>query len=328
MVLEFASLSDAWGVPPSLKKMVNRIGKREVEQKPPQVAPTQKLVFPNINTNSLENSNTNVNVNEGFDGNSNVFATERKSYAAQVNDYKLGCSMYGVCSPVEGFQSQSQIQSQNINPQSTHIPGSGAGSGSGNTVPCGPLELPVLGDMYGDQIKADMQKSLNTQLAQNSSPGTGYTPPTNYKNNVDMSKVTGFYDEEIEKYLFTNAMTVEDESKGGQQITGIITPPSKYEPYSNNSIANTPTPVNKPTDDNIHTTDKDESNTIIKSINHALKNLYETTTSYNPKNNIWDIAMFVLAGILIIVLLEQLFQIASAIGMRNTIAYLKSLDNI
>ena len=55
---------------------------------------------------------------------------------------------------------------------------------------------------------------------------------------------------------------------------------------------------------------------------------YETTTSYNPKNNIWDIAMFVLAGILIIVLLEQLFQIASAIGMRNTIAYLKSLDNI
>jgi hypothetical protein len=305
-------------MPASLKK-AGRIGKREIEQKPPQVAPEQKLLMPPPSRPGPPSPP--VVGEEGFVSTPYNFGSDRPTYASQANDYKLGCSMYGVCSPVEGFQS-------GPGPVGTGA-GSGVGMGPAATR-CGPLELPVLGDMYGDQVKADMKKALDVSLAQNSSPGAGYTPPTNYKTPVDMAKVTGVYDEEIESYLHSLAppstyMTVEQEVKGGQPITALASP-QKYT-YTNEKDANKETtdvaaalpgstgPVEE----------------LLQSINASLKALYNTASVYNPKQNWWDLAVFVLAGVLIIFLLEQLFQIASAIGMRNTInqlePYLKSLQS-
>lgn len=339
MALPYATLAEAWGSPASLKKSVYK-GKREVEnntymKQPVMMVPSDKPALGDgPQTNNLERLSITpsgaIKVTEGFESSQYNFGGDPPTYASRANDYKLGCSMYGVCSPVEGFQSAttSSTSASPLSQSTPQLPGSGAGSGG-----CDSQTFPLLGDMYSDQIKTAMTGTMNAQLAQNTAPGSGYIAPPNYKKPVDMSKVSGFYDEEIESYLHSMApvtpfMTVEQEVKGGQDITKDMIPfpnnnPVSLQPSypSGNALDNGrkpgPPPNNNPYNDGI-----------LESINRHLANLY----AYNPRQNWWDLTLYILAGIFVIFVLEQLFQVAATIGMRRTITqlepYLQELANL
>ncbi len=229
-------------------------------------------------------------VQEGFVSNEEPSASqmgprEKVTYRAQGADYDYYCKTFGICGPkVESFEDARSPKEKEAPKKPSRCVN-------------GPMSYQV---PISDKAKAQYDEALKASLTQNSSEGLPERPQMR---KADMEGVSGYYDEELEQYLQTKDM------KGS-----VLVPPTplpkedlQAQPYDPSA-----SPFRKAM---LEYQDEKEVR-VAPSVTSAPVNI-------NPWDNIWDIAIFVAAGLLILLLCEQLFKLAVMIGMRKTVELLE-----
>lgn len=188
------------------------------------------------------------------------------TYKGKANDYEYYRKQYGIQLPtIEGFEPASCATQSPIE-----------------------YKIPI-----SEEAKQAYQKAMATTLDEKVPT---YTPQTPQARVVDMSKVNGYYDEELEQYLQT---------KDVKPAPSLFVPPPPQKPLSQLPPEQTPAVVASNTAPSM---DESQSKTII---------------SDQAWQSFWDIFLFVFAGILIMFLCEQLFKMAMMIGMKRTVEMLE-----
>ena len=246
---------------------------------------------------------------ENYGGSSETDSMVRTTYRGMERNRKQYCDMYGICAAdqVETFVSGVPDVSDNSNGKQGLRVSAGAGSPAlvgTNNATCGSApdfyEVP-LSEETKKQFKQAMDTSLNQEMAATAMP----EPKLRYD---DMKNVTGYYDEDLEQYL---------KSSEASSI------PKRF-----------PMNPNAKPQDVLHNPESSPLQKTIKrfsehSIQEPLKpeNLAGTKTPlYEMKSAAsfgWDLAMFIIAGILIIILIDQLFKMGVMLGMRHTMELLE-----
>lgn len=190
----------------------------------------------------------------------NVGLGERVTYKGQANDYKYYKDNYGLKFPdMEGF----------------------CGTSS-------PLyyELPI-----SQEAAAAHKKAMNQSLE---APAPSTRPFVPEERTVDMNKVGGYVDEDLEKYLSTREAPEA---------------PAKFPAADNTAFAKIMRHFNM-----------GESSAprapVAASIAHPV-------TRTGVDNRAWDLIILVFFGLLIILLCEQLFKLAMMLSMKETVNILK-----
>ena len=239
-------------------------------------------------------------------------------YNAQAADYKYYCNAFGICSnpAVEGFANPTN-QINNSVPESQRypeVPGQTQGimfSKNGPPTPdvpgqlntpyygpnamgkCSRLQTPTYEYPISDASRAQFEQAMDASLNQEQG-ATQHFPYAMRKAN--MSSVSGYYDEELEKFLTTQSQKSEK-----------LPEPLKE------------TPINiEPT---IPIAEKQNVEKKASSFNYIQSPQY-----------IMDLLLFIAAGILIILLCDQIFKLGMSFGMRDTVKvlmpYLEELKKV
>ena len=230
-------------------------------------------------------------------------------YSSQVNDYKYYCDTYGICSKptVEGFANPDmmqhvvpsskrypQVQQSNSIPNimfSKNGPPNPDISGQVNTPyygpnpmgKCSPLQAPAYELPLSDENRAQFNQAMEASL--NQEQGATLSVPYPMRK-VNMNSVAGYYDEELEQFLTTQSMKNEKLPEPLKETPVDISSPDL-------SKAKTPSNDNK------------------TSFNYIQSPQY-----------IMDLLLFIAAGILVILLCDQIFKLGMSFGMRDTVQIL------
>lgn len=233
------------------------------------------------------------------------------TYKAMQRDMKYYCNEYGVCTPgskrgsasQEGFQSEIEYPAE---PRAPRAPQAARGAAkaapkAARAPPSCPLQPPRYEYPMSDESKQQFDAAMN--LALDDDPRSSFAPLSTTKaREVDMDGVDGFYDEEIESYLKTKEMksapmpevlTKATADLPGADKTPFAAAMSVFEKNKRPLLHPEPRPFGR---------DCEQVDYI---------------------QNLWDIGLFVLAGILVILLMEQLYKLAVYQGMRQTIQVLE-----
>lgn len=217
---------------------------------------------------------------EGFQSGKKTMSQEETpvTYRGQASDYEYYRKEYGINLPrIEGFQGAEQAS-------------------------CGvPASPPVYKVPISNESKEAYENAIATSLNEEV---PRYTPPTPEVRKVDMSKVSGYYDEELEQYLLSkdvNAapfVTLPPPSR--VEVEPVVREEPRYEPHRpiNTELIQPPPPE----------VPKEDTNTII---------------SNESWQNFWDMFLFIFAGLLVMFLCEQLFKLAMMVGMKRTVDMLE-----
>jgi len=201
------------------------------------------------------------------------------TYNGLVSDYKYYNNTYGIGLP--------NMSSEGFQGQKDAPPPAGKCSGGA------PLryEIPL-----SPESKAAYDNAMQTALSQEQHQTLS---PVAEPRKVDMEQVHGYYDEDLEQYLQTKDM------KAAPTLinTAIEKKDLNTQPYDPES-----SPYAKALDVFKHDAIKTETATT-----------QQPPKPVNPWQNIWDMLLFIFAGILIMFLCEQLFKMAMMIGMKRTI---------
>jgi hypothetical protein len=152
---------------------------------------------------------------------------------------------------------------------------------------CAPLQAPAYELPVNDAQRAQAAQALNVAIDQSQGATQRLTYPMR---RVDMSKVAGYYDEELENFLSTQSAKTQQEN-----------------------------PVTTPTTANL---------TATIPITTALASSSSDTsgtTSFKyiqSPQYIMDLLLFIAAGILVILLCDQIFKLGMSFGMRDTVKVL------
>ncbi len=228
----------------------------------------------------------------------------RPPYRAMEADRRQTCKTYGTCAAdqMETFISGAPVD----HPQ--NLTSTKAGSGTPSKVSTNGGQCQTSSDFYevplSDETKKQFQKAMKTSLDQKTSSTRIPEPKMRYD---DMKDVTGYYDEDLEQYL------------------------------KNSEASNVPSrfPMNpeaKPTDDLYDPNTSPLQQTIRRFSEHSIQKPLESehlagSSRYERKvypmpsgsgSYGWDLALFILAGVLIIFLIDQLFKMGVMLGMRHT----------
>jgi hypothetical protein len=247
----------------------------------------------------VRSGNASGNANRDTTGSPPVDVVQG-SYAAQTSDINY-YSKYGLQFPnVEGFADTDG--SKCVSPDTTY-------------------RVPI-----SDKTKQGYDAAFQTALTQNQGSGntSATTPYVAQVRKTDMSKVKGFYDEDLENYL---------------QTTDMKAAPSASVPWSSTPIPAqvsdaAPAPLNK-------TPASPDSNSTQTPLSKALATFkgqltpastasspssYDKTSSASASANkdyILELLLFVLCGILVIFLCDQLYRLAVLTGMRDTVEFVR-----
>lgn len=233
-------------------------------------------------------------IQEGFVSNeepssSQMGLREKVTYRAQGADYDYYCKTFGICGPkVETFEDAPKKEKE---PTKEKKP---------SRCVNGPLSYQV---PISDKAKAQYDEALKASLTQNSSDALPERPQMR---KADMEGVSGYYDEELEQYLQTKDMK-----------SSVLVPPT---PLPKNDLQAQPYDPSESPFRKAMLEYQDQTTTHVAS---PSLDPPKVTVVSNPWDNIWDIAMFVAAGLLILLLCEQLFKLAVMIGMRKTVDLLE-----
>lgn len=228
-------------------------------------------------------------------------------YSTQGINYKYYCDNYKICP-------KNQINvSENFDNKSVPDP-SGPSPTTTPPAQCSSVQAPIYQYPISDAAKEQYSEAMNVSLKQENPNKPPVVPaPRVY----DMNKVTGYYDEDLEQYLKTknqvsaNKTPVSDAvTKYSSQQLGIPTPNSNNDierPYSNT---------------------REDTEGSGKQI--IIKEVVEKTNNLSKLDYIIDILLFILIGILIILLCDQIFKVAMVYGMQETMRlinpYLQNLE--
>ncbi len=257
---------------------------------------------------------------EGFTNAPQLPASREKiAYRAKVPDYDYYCSAYGLCpdTKVEGFQVQNKSAGS---PNAAPVP-----PPSQNPRACSPptpqrYEVPISSESraaYDQAIKASLEQGSRGMTAP-------YVPE---RRTVDMDKVSGYYDEDLEQYLQTTS-----EWKSYGPVSPITPPERKQNDVKADDYSDTPFSRAQQYFEKVPSrTPASEKPTqpLTYGMTETPRTTYVTKPVSEPKGsawqNMWDLLVFILAGVLIIVLCEQLFKVAMMVGMRRTIDLLEPI---
>ena len=277
----------------------------------------------------------------------NSIATmNNQPYIAQSGDYQYYCNAFGICPkpPIERFENSPQPQlstpSQQEIPQTQRYPQvagptpasmifSADGSmgqefpgqiqtpyyGSNPMGKCAPLQGPAYELPINPAQRAQASQALNVAIDQTQGATERLTYPMR---RVDMAKVSGYYDEELENFLTT-------QSAKSQPLPPAQTPKSPDQVTAElvKSTATMPTMPTMPTTPTMPT---------MSTMSTAPTALTTPTTSMSPSVSsfkyiqspqyIMDLMLFIAAGILVILLCDQIFKLGMSFGMRDTVKVL------
>ena len=272
-------------------------------------------------------------------------------YNVQSGDYKYYCDSFGICTtpkvepfanpPSSGYQSQSQnVPPSNRYPSVPQRQSPGImlslngpptdGEPGEIQMPyygpkpmgkCGSLQAPSYQLPISDETKAQSQKILNDSLDQQQGASENWPYPMR---RVDMSKVSGYYDEDLENFLTT------------QQLKNAPLPPPsnltnihQTEDSQYNLEQDYEQKINTQRPKEIHDTDLDSQSSSTKypqTITSIPSSLMKRS---DPHQYIMDLLLFISLGILIILLCDQIFKLGMSYGMKDTVhilmPYLKEL---
>ena len=163
---------------------------------------------------------------------------------------------------------------------------------------CSPLAAPTYQYPFSEKDKEKFRKALKVALEQMENPEPPPPPPLPEPATQQDAAFNGFIDKELEAYMMVNDM------KDGVRVTTLPPagpPPADFSPVAVGvPVENTVTSLEKaPTDSN------------------------SNFTKRNSK--LFDLLLFIIAGILIILIMDQLFKLALIVGMNKT---LKTIDKI
>jgi hypothetical protein len=211
------------------------------------------------------------------------------TYKGQSMDYDYYRKAYGISTPsmAEHFEGQQAPKPKKPQPQC-------------NSVHPQRYEIPL-----SDESKAMYDSAMKTALTQETNATLA---PLNEPRKVNMDGVDGYYDEDLEQYLQTKDMKAAPITIP----TPIVKQELKAEPYD---------PDQSPFAKAMQYFQREENKTPLS--REEVPKPVPTPILQNPWSNIWDILMFVFAGILIMFLCEQLFKMAMMIGMKRTVDMLE-----
>lgn len=158
--------------------------------------------------------------------------------------------------------------------------------------------------------KEQYDNAMKTALSQDQNAPPSLIAP---ERKVDMSGVAGYYDEDLEQYLQTKDM------KAAPQITV-----PKRDPATQDAVPYDPqtSPFAKALDvfkgQMTPAATPPASSPVIPPLLPSFTNKDRRSWS-----GMWDLAVFIIAGILILFLCEQLFKMAMLIGMKRTVDILE-----
>lgn len=234
---------------------------------------------------------------EGFQnassGSSSDNIADKFKYRGRGSDYKYYCDNFGVCATdpqggsvkkIERFQNKNDaVETPKCNIQSPQK-----------------YEVPV-----SDEAKEMYDRAFDTAMMQENRNGATFKPEPRKD---DMDQVSGFYDEDLEQYLKTKDLSAAPKIP----VTPITPRELKAEPYD---------PRASPFVKAMELFEKKDTETQETSGNKEKTAAVSVVSS--PNQYIWDLLLFIFAGVLIILLCEQLFKLAIMIGMRKAIMILE-----
>lgn len=228
---------------------------------------------------------------------------EKVSYSALANDYKYYCDNYGVCK--EGFENPSPSKSSSAprKQQSSSTAPRSKQQGS-----CGPLQPPVYEYPMTEMDKKRYNVALNDALKQEQTA----TAPSKYEaRRVDMNKVSGYYDEDLESYLQTKDM------KASPALKELPKVDLKAEPYdpSESPFANAMQKFGG----------QQLGSPYASAVQERMANV-SASSARTDKVGMWmDMLLFVLMGVLVIFLCDQLVKLGMMLGMKSTVNSLSAI---
>lgn len=220
-------------------------------------------------------------------------ATNAASYTSRADDNKYYCENFNVCPP-ELFTNAPVAQKPKQKPRQP-------------PQQCTPLQASPYTYPMSDETKQQFSKAMETALDDTNSQPTAPKPQPMRK--ADMNSVSGYYDEELEQYLQTKDFA--SVSTLSPVATRPQSPPAK--PYD---------PEDSPFAITMNKLGKDSSIPDPKPLVSEV-DLTPPSLKSNNKAYIFDIFLFVSAGLLIILLCDQLFRFGVALGIKETVTLLK-----
>jgi hypothetical protein len=344
---------------------------QQIRQQQPHPQQYQKKTQ-SQNMNRPRNAPSGINqgnVVEGFDQYGPMPPQESTindlSYSAQANDYQYYCKKFGICTDpkVEPFTNSPQnpqratttkfnTTSIDSSANQVNMPYYGPNPmGRCSTVHNTTYELPI-----SDNNRAQFAHAMNTAIDQEQ--GATQAWPYHMRQ-VDMNRVSGYYDEDLESFLTTQTATQQplpeplkkspmsfektpieyapqnmdtttysNVNMNDGQLYSTINPPAPLNKMSNNPISpnNIPEEENGEEPEEAPQTPKESARVFSKPV----KRTQLQNGDYNQSQQyIIDILLFIATGIFIILLCDQIFKLGMSYGMRDTVQilmpYLKEL---
>lgn len=251
-------------------------------------------------------------------------------YGAQGNDYKYYCDTYKVCPKpvisVDKFTSGP--------PSHAQIQGAPPAQPAPATRPPAQCNAPLQAPMYEIPISDAAKKAYATAMNVAMTEEQHMPPPvTPMARKYDMSKVSGYYDEDLEQYLKSNdtltpiarpAAIAKPAAADNPATVAKAYVPEKS-PFANALTEFSAQQLGSPYPENRQNTDGSRGGPFTPSGGN--RNMAHLKTI----DYVLDITLFVLIGILIILLCDQIFKVAMVHGMKETMRiinpYLQAVEN-
>jgi hypothetical protein len=166
------------------------------------------------------------------------------------------------------------------------------------------------------ESRAAYEKAMKTSLEQGSRGMTGpYVPE---RRDVNMDRVSGYYDEDLEQYLQTSQW------KSAGPTTPIAAPEKKQWNVTPNDYTDTPFTRSQQYFEKVPRSSPEAK---ASPLTYGMTETMTSKSASGSGGSAWqttmDLLIFILAGVLIIVLCEQLFKVAMMVGMRRTLDILE-----
>jgi hypothetical protein len=226
---------------------------------------------------------------------------EKVSYGAMANDYKYYCDTYGVCAdpmpPVKGAMAEGFE-----NPKAAK-----GKRAPRNAQQCGPLQPPPYEYPMRDEDKKKYNRALQYALYQEQAATAA--PPAEPRK-ADMDQVTGYYDEDLELYLQTKDMKASPVPKDLPKVE------SKAQPYD---------PKDSPF---AQAMDRYKDQSMGGPLQPYASPLLTGAVAAAPRDRtgMWmDMVFFILIGVLLVILCDQLVKLGTLLGMKTTLQALAPL---
>jgi hypothetical protein len=258
---------------------------------------------------SARKSNTGP-TREGFENESksnNDLSIMPKQYSGYVQDKNYYCKTYNICP--ETFRGSQMQDYEEIPSQPNGVNPNAKPAKKGTCQ--GPLQPPRYDYPMTPESRSQYDKAL--QLSMNQESGSTQHYPSEPMKGTDKD-VSGYTDEDLDQFLKTNEM----KNEGSIQLPKIPNDNQSNsvagrDPYAS-SFAESMTQFMK---DGVPKLTPEGVDTSLPSA--------KSQPAIDPWDRIWDMALFVVAGLLIILLLEQLFKLAMLYGMKRAFLAIEPL---